>query len=755
MKKFFILSVAALTALFSCTQEPIGPKDNLQKLTFTGVTDAVKTTLQEDYSITWSTEDDITVFAGDNADGVSFDVTATARNGHEATFSGSAEASATYYALSPAQTGASISNGMISAVLPTVQTATANSFAPEANVSVATASDYVFQFKNTGALIAVKPGNEGITAIKLEALGGEVLSGTAVIDPADGSLVSKSGESYVQLEGSFTRETKYYFVVLPGTYAGGFRITLFKGAEYARFSKSASATLERNGNLDLLTLTGTSWKTAFVEGEELVIKGSEEDGQALAYVASDGYWNESVQYSNVANYPYSYEIFTRLNQGQKFYFEAAGGEKFGLNAEGTAVTRLAKTADAAYGAPATGIYRIRLNFPDGGAEVKQISEVTYDLYGLDSRSLSYQRNGIWSSDNFHIRTSSYMNRYRFLVKFTDDTKQYYGRHRSSGGNPTYGTTTADYFYVQPSIDSDADHWSPCFQYPSAYENISNRYYCTMTLSLNNDEGHYTHSVTKVWDKQNPLTGGEEVRVWGSAVASPDVAGVEMRYSTAFYNTGVPNAGDRVDQSPTMDDPVGYDYEIFIKLSDGQKFYFSTESGYYFGLNSAGNGIEGIFTENDLSYGGVSSGGLYRIRIKSSSGEAALRQVGEARYLQPNRGTNTVLSYAGNGTWTGAIPFGWTNPKGWGSNSVCVFKFQIYFMDTWQFYGRYNTENVYTSRFIQPITDTSSTASWDNFLTVENDPDYGIPEYMTEYGYCDMTLQLNASGYTYRIKNIRQ
>lgn len=749
MKKLFVLSIVALTALFSCTQEPIGPKDNLQKLTFTGVTDAVKTTLQEDYSITWSTEDDITVFAGDNADGVSFDVTATARNGHEATFSGSAEASATYYALSPAQTGASISNGMISAVLPTVQTATANSFAPEANVSVATASDYVFQFKNTGALIAVKPGNEGITAIKLEALGGEVLSGTAVIDPADGSLVSKSGESYVQLEGSFTRETKYYFVVLPGTYAGGFRITLFKGAEYARFSKSASATLERNGNLDLLTLTGTSWKTAFVEGEELVIKGSEEDGQALAYVASDGYWNESVQYSNVANYPYSYEIFTRLNQGQKFYFEAAGGEKFGLNAEGTAVTRLAKTADAAYGAPATGIYRIRLNMPDGAAEVKQISEVKYDIYGLDSRQLTYMGNGTWSSDNFLMRTSGYMNRYRFLVKFTDDTKQYYGRHRSTGGNPTYGVTEAEYFYVQPSIDSDADHWSPCFQYPSACQDIADRYYCTMTLSLNNDEGHYTHSVTNFWDKMNPLTAGEEVHVWGSAVTSPDVAGVQMRYSTSFYNSAVENYGDR---TTTLAAPEGYDYEIFVKLTSGQKFYFSTGSGHNFALNNAGDGIEGILTENDIQYSGVSTTGVYRIRLKSSTNEASIKQVESVRFLQPDRGSNVELNtYQGNGTWyTYLIRYGWTHPHAdWDNDRRFFIKFQLYYNteSTWQYLGRH------TNNTIQPITDTSTEASWNNFLDVRGYAE--TDDYLeTTDKWANVYLKLNADGYRYEFTSIR-
>lgn len=761
MKKIFFLTLAA-AALISCAKERNNdtPVVKLQELTFTAHSDdgLVKTSLGSDFSILWSNSDWIDVFAGENGgdnnsannnNGVKFQVLTTSNEGRSATFKGTAPTADTYYALSPSQT-AKIYDGLIFAAIPQDQYATIGSFDPEANISVATSTDYTFKFKNVGALIGFTIAQEGISAVRLEAINGGELSGEADIDPADGSVVDKDyGGGYVEMTGSFVNGGTYYFVVYPGTYPDGLRLTLFKGSQYTAFNLPGPYTINRNDNLGLGNLSGNNWKTAFVEGEELVIKGSAEEGQKLAYVGSDGYWNSSVQYSDVDGYAYNYEIFTSLTKDQKFYFKSNGGENFTLNAAGTAVERLAKVANAPYGAPATGIYRIRLNMPDGAAEVKQISEVKYDIYGLDSRQLTYMGNGVWSADNFLMRTSGYMNRYRFLVKFTDDTKQYYGRHRSTGGNPTYGVTEAEYFYVQPSIDSDADHWSPCFQYPSACQDIADRYYCTMTLSLNNDEGHYTHSVTNFWDKMNPLTAGEEVHVWGSAVTSPDVAGVQMRYSTSFYNSAVENYGDR---TTTLAAPEGYDYEIFVKLTSGQKFYFSTGSGHNFALNNAGDGIEGIFTENDIQYSGVSTTGVYRIRLKSSTNEASIKQVESVRFLQPDRGSNVELNtYQGNGTWyTYLIRYGWTHPHtDWDNDRRFFIKFQLYYNteSTWQYLGRH------TNNTIQPITDTSTEASWNNFLDVRGYAE--TDDYLeTTDKWANVYLKLNADGYRYEFTSIR-
>lgn len=527
MKKSIILLALSIAAVLSCAKEqniteesrPQEPSSNLQELTFTALTDnnITKTTLADDFAILWSTSDHINVFSGTNfATNTEFAATSVSDNKHAATFSGLGEVSPAYYALFPYQSTATITNeGVITAELSSSQAATVGSFGPQANLSVAyfTGSGDL-QFKNVGALLGVTITNAEVTGFKVEALDGGNLTGTAQISYNDGAptVSVTDGKSFV--ESSVSGAGTYYVVVFPGTYASGFRLTLYKGYQYTSFSKTASVTLERNGNLDLGTMTGSKWK-------------------------------------------------------------------------------------------------------------------------------------------------------------------------------------------------------------------------------------------------NALSAGEAVLVYGTAIDSPDVAGVQMRYSDAFYNNLVANAGDRLDENSTMNDPVGYDYEIFVKLATGQKFFFTTASGHKLGLNASGNGLVTVASEASVPYAGVTSGGLYRIRIKSDTGVAALRQVGEARYLQPNRGTNQVLNYLGNGIWRGYPVFGWTNPKGWGSNSICVFKFQIYFMDTWQYYGRYETTDSYLSTHIQPITDTYTTASWYNFLTVENNPALDKPEYRAEYGYCDVYLKLNAEGYTYEITNIRK
>ena len=352
MKKcisLFILALAASAACGKIESEIVTPAETgLVPLTFTGLTDGTltKTSLNSNFQIVWSTSDVINVFDGSGSGPENFNVTSVARDGLEATFSGSAAASSTYYAISPASAGgAYVSAGTMTTMLPATQTATAGSFDPAAALSVAQASDYQFQFKNVGALVGVTLGNDGITGITLEAIGGEVLAGTVEVN-ADGTLNSKTGDAYVQMTGTFAKDATYYFVVLPGTYASGLRVTLQKGSEYARFNMTASQTIGRNDNLTLGTLTGSKWKTAFAVGEDVQIKGSAEEGQGLAYVGASGYWNESIQYSDVAGYAYNYEIFTRLTAGQKFYFMADGGEKFSLDAAGDAVGQLANAADA-------------------------------------------------------------------------------------------------------------------------------------------------------------------------------------------------------------------------------------------------------------------------------------------------------------------------------------------------------------------------------------------------------------------------
>lgn len=794
MRKYMFL-LAAL-ALFSCAKEqnipeeeqpiqeevvPQEPETTLKHLTFTGITDdgLTKTTLGPGNAIVWSSpKDSITVFTSASAKGIKFNCTGTARSGLEATFTGTAPSPATYYALSPAQTGsASFSDGIITATLPTTQTAVEGSYAPEANISVATASDYVFQFKNVGALVGFKIVDEGITSVRLEALNGEVLSGTAVIDPSvnpdeNGFLVEKSGNTYVELSGSFVQNSTYYFVVLPGTYSGGFRTTLYKGTQYIRRNNTESKDIVRNGNYYLGDVTGSNWKYIFNESEGVVIKGAgaDEADQDVAYVGNVGrdgtYWN-TIDHANVTNYAYNYEIFTRLNAQQYFWFEADGGAIFTLSNDGRSVSPIASYASAKYqlGENEGGIYRIRMHLPEGVAEIKKIEHVKFHMDGWAAeQELDYIGNGEWSCDNLPIQNGSadYQTRYKFHFYFSG-SNEYYGRTKTvtDTERPFYDGTTPTYFYVQPA---DNDTWEPGFKFPLVYKEIKidpkteNPYHGHLSLKMNNENGHYTHQIEKVW----PIIAGEDIYIAGGGVDETD-SRMKVRFNKSFYNTDVDMWGD---QGTTLAAPEGYDYEIFVRLKYLTKFYFESASGTLFALNSKGSDIVKINSTDDIEYdGGPVDPGTgnpnrtYRIRIKSDTKKATLNSIWEVHYLQPGRdnlyGSNLRLDYIGNGTWREYPAWSWDDNHSWNDNRKYGIKFQMYFdngVNIWQYLGRHSGDNV---QFIQdkhtyPNSDSDKESSWDNFL-MANYHDNWINGSWT---WMNVNLQLNSEGYKYWLDSFR-
>ena len=704
MKKIFVL-IAAFAVALSCNkiQEPVvtdTPQDNtpsseLVEMTFHAVGEATKTTL-DGTSISWSTSDHINVFSGASfATNTKFDVTSVSSNSHEATFDGLGAVSPEYYALFPYQSGATITSaGVITATLPVNQAAVPGSFGPEANLSVAhvSGSDELV-FKNVGALLGVTINEAGVNKVKVESIDGTALSGTATINYNGGNptVTVTDGKNFV--ESAVSGTGTYYFVVFPGAHSSGFRVILSKTGYTASIKNTKAITIGRNDNINLMSIASVptdKWNAEFTVGENVAIKGSAEDGQALAYVASSGYWNSSIQYSDVASYAYNYEIFTSLNAGEKFYFKAAGGEKFALNAAGTAVERIYDAAQAPYGAPATGIYRIRLNMPDGAAEIMQIAEVTYDLYGLDSRGLDYQGNGVWSKDNFLMRTDSYMDRYRFRVRFSDDTNQFYVRWINNDKNPTYGVTTADYFYVQPSVDSSSDHWSPCFKYQNTFEGNYTRYYCTMTLSLNNDNGHYTHAISNISDSVDASS--DIIYIIGSAEAGQEM--VHLR--SGDYNTAMSGFGDN---SALVSDAFGdYDYEIFTRLEDGQTFcFYNFNTGTFYAPTADGSAFQSIASPSDATYS-ISTGGAWRIRANFSTGKANIRRVDQVRtelnYDGGADGAVHVLSYGGKGSWKKDNAVIKWHAGQYGRANYSEYVVKIWFnrdngdnaIDAWQVYG---------------------------------------------------------------------
>jgi len=286
-KRVFAAVFAAIVAL-SCSKdnvpeviidEPSQSNNGLKEMTFTAIADdalATRTSLDIDnLEVKWAASEGIYLFDGYAPRAF------TSTNTEESTsvnFTGFAASSNKYYAVYPSGTF-DASTSTITTSIPTFQTATVSSFAPKSNVAVAYAEttpteENVLQFKNLGAVVRFKVSDSGITKVRLDALGdGMKLSGKMdVTYDADGnfttSLIAEASESCIILNGpsaGLSPDQDYYFVIIPGNFQGGFKITLFKDNNTYKSFKNTDAdsyNLQRNEIFDFGTIPEVkSWKS--------------------------------------------------------------------------------------------------------------------------------------------------------------------------------------------------------------------------------------------------------------------------------------------------------------------------------------------------------------------------------------------------------------------------------------------------------------------------------------------------------------
>lgn len=266
MRMNLILTAVAIVA---CSREMPVETPALVPMTFIARPEApVKTTLGADYSIRWSTSDRISLFSSTGTAGSVFQVASTEDEGRTATFTGLSPLSAIgyYYAVSPASDDARLQSaeGVVTAVLPTSQTGMEDSFAANANLSIArvkadAGEDYdILHFKNAGALLSfLVPGNY-ITRVRIQSQNPEVaMSGPAVIDYHDGTPTvtpSSQSKNYVEItvpQGTIGK--RYYAVVYPGNYDQGFYVTFYNSSgQYNRYTSTKGLDLKRNANIRLI-----------------------------------------------------------------------------------------------------------------------------------------------------------------------------------------------------------------------------------------------------------------------------------------------------------------------------------------------------------------------------------------------------------------------------------------------------------------------------------------------------------------------
>ena len=267
-KTYLVIALAALA--LACAKEPVTFTSPAGEKVFTaGIT--TKTELFDGKAVYWKENDNISLF-----DGVANREFTTTDAGPTAKFTGSASDAETYYALYPYQADASCEDGVFTATLPATQTAVAGSFANLLNLSVAETTDTHLHFKNVCALVAVDLQKYfEVTSIKLEGRNNEDLAGTLSISfdgegtPVVNSITGASKSITLSNGGAVLGEGVYYFVVAPGTYSRGFKITLTDSSSRTKeIEETASVPLAR-AKRKKYTVRNPYWFTRVVWGNNL------------------------------------------------------------------------------------------------------------------------------------------------------------------------------------------------------------------------------------------------------------------------------------------------------------------------------------------------------------------------------------------------------------------------------------------------------------------------------------------------------
>ena len=309
MKKRLLAILVPL--LCACTQEvpfvqEVPEESSWIRMEFTARQEPLtKTSLGADYSIRWSSSDKVTLFSSTGTAGAEFTVSATEEDGKVATFTGltAATSNGYYYALYPASDQARLisTSGTFTATLPSSQTGVEDSFAADANLSLARVdteaadANNILHFKNVGAILSfIVPGNY-LNRVRIESRDGSVaMTGPANINYNEGNPTvtpTTSSQNYVDVTfPTGTIGKRYYAVVYPGNYSQGFHVTFYNsGNSFNRYSSSAPLTLERNANVRLIE---KNWgvnddrSTNTVSGTELIAPTISSGGAASATSAS-------------------------------------------------------------------------------------------------------------------------------------------------------------------------------------------------------------------------------------------------------------------------------------------------------------------------------------------------------------------------------------------------------------------------------------------------------------------------------------
>ena len=243
--------------------------------------------------------------------------------------------------------------------------------------------------------------------------------------------------------------------------------------------------------------------TEFAVGHPLYILGDgAENGQPFKYLG-DGV----------------YEIFTRLEANQTFYFSNVQSFEqqsdmpvfFSTNVAGTSFGEILGVALASGRVNISSPYRIRLNFETWTATINRIDRIVLrncNLPGVDV-DMTYMGQGAWMTRNYNVRMSTPNfspngeERYKFLFAFdganvTLATVEHWGRIDPSDARPSINRE--GYRDIQ-MVGFGVGQWLGAFKFPQELVDLDNlnRYFTDVILYMNTEHPNYTHEFVNYYD----------------------------------------------------------------------------------------------------------------------------------------------------------------------------------------------------------------------------------------------------------------
>jgi len=346
MKRVLIFAGFALLLTSACQQQeqPVSPADNGQKVVITEITGAfmdepeTKTAFADGdvahgsaLHINWSAADMVNVWFNTTAADIPFTSTNTAP-ASSVSFSGSLSVltgtgedgsdTADYmYGYYPYSEENTISNGVITATLPSIQEAVEeDNIANNLNPWAARSTNWALKFYNVGCWFRFKVSRDDIEYVELSGNNKEKIAGEYSIGFDDNSVPTivdcSNGAKVIRLNapviGNFATDTWYYIALLPTEFTEGFTLKAFTASQIGKFTTSSSVSFDRGS---YISYTSMATSMTFQDREPSFTVGV---GKRVVFAPSNLQYTISTNTWSFTEYPYTIVETQGQNVGSEY-----------------------------------------------------------------------------------------------------------------------------------------------------------------------------------------------------------------------------------------------------------------------------------------------------------------------------------------------------------------------------------------------------------------------------------------------------